>query len=134
MASKINQNPACSEEIKALDKKLSNRFISLDPSGYFIIKVDSTTQELVVEHFSNDIDAKGRAVDPENGKVLGCHDQMKRSPLKIYRGRSAKDVGIQMTEGKTKPPLSRLDHALYLGRELQRAENCLQAETQYIQD
>jgi dihydropteroate synthase len=30
--------------------------------------------------------------------------------------------------------MSRLDHALYLGRELQRAERCLEDGSDYIQD
>jgi dihydropteroate synthase len=31
-------------------------------------------------------------------------------------------------------PLSRLDHALYLGRELQKAELCLEQGIDYVQD
>ena len=40
----------------------------------------------------------------------------------------------QISETNTPPPLSKLDHALYLGRELQRAEECLKQSKQYIQD
>ena len=52
----------------------------------------------------------------------------------IYRGRTAKQLGIQLTEGEGAHPLSRLDHALYLGRELQKAEHCLRSGERYIQD
>jgi dihydropteroate synthase len=38
-----------------------------------------------------------------------------------------------LTEGD-RVPLSRLDHALYLGRELQKAELCLERGEPYIQD
>ncbi|MBJ7252782.1 MAG: DUF4346 domain-containing protein, partial [Acetobacteraceae bacterium] len=31
-------------------------------------------------------------------------------------------------------PLTCLDHALYLGRELQRAQACLEQKIEYIQD
>ena len=122
------------ETIKALDAALSQRLISLDPSGYFLIRIDDLTKELIVEHFGNDLDDLGRAVDPETGEVLGCHDHQPRIPLRVYRGRSAKEVGILLTEGDGPYPVSRLDHALYLGRELQRAESCLLNATSYIQD
>jgi dihydropteroate synthase len=52
----------------------------------------------------------------------------------VYRGRSAKELGIALTEGDGPHPLSRLDHALYLGRELQKAEQCLAAGLPYVQD
>ncbi|MEC9029342.1 MAG: DUF4346 domain-containing protein, partial [Cyanobacteriota bacterium] len=39
-----------------------------------------------------------------------------------------------LTEGQGPYPLSKLDHALYLGRELQRAESCLLSGTPYVQD
>ena len=120
--------------INSIDSKHSQRFIALDPRGYFLIRVEASTSELVVEHFSNDLDDAGRAVDPETGEVLGCSDQVGRSPLKTYRARSAKELGIQLTEGPGPHPLSRLDHALYLGRELQKAEQCLLGGVDYVQD
>ncbi len=122
------------ELINSIDNKLSKRFIDLDPNGYFLIRVDSAAGELVVEHYSNDIDEIGRAIDPKTGKPLGCKASTKRTPLQIFRGRSAKEVGIQLTEGKDPLPISKLDHALYLGRELQRAEQCLLISKQYVQD
>ena len=41
---------------------------------------------------------------------------------------------MALTEGDGPLPLSRLDHALYLGRELQKAERCLDDGSDYIQD
>ena len=38
------------------------------------------------------------------------------------------------TESADPLPLSRLDHALYLGRELQKAELCLEQGLEYVQD
>jgi dihydropteroate synthase len=39
-----------------------------------------------------------------------------------------------LTEGDGPHPLSCLDHALYLGRELQKAEQALETGASYIQD
>ncbi len=120
--------------IQSLDAHLSMRNIELDPEGYFLIKVERVKKELILEHYENNIDSQGRAVDPETGKPIGCKTNNKKTPTKIFRGRSAKEVGIQISEGKGPLYLSRLDHALYLGRELQRAEQCLRTDNNYIQD
>jgi hypothetical protein len=127
--------PAVAEAIDGLDESLSQRFIALDPKGYFLIKVDRGAAELILEHYGNTIDAKGLAHDPETGELLSCRGGSRsRSPLAVFRGRSAKEIGIQLTEGEGPHPLSRLDHALYLGRELQKAEHCLRSGVDYVQD
>ena len=119
----------------ALDDRLSQRFIALDPSGYFLIKLDVDAAELVLEHYGNTIDEKGLARDSDTGEVLSCKGgNAPRRPTAIYRGRSAKQLGIQLTEGDGPHPVSRLDHAMYLGRELQKAEQCLRDGTVYVQD
>ncbi len=117
-----------------LDDQLSQRFIDLDPSGYFLIRLDREAAELVAEHYGNGIDERGLATDPETGEVLSCRGGGSRPPVAVYRGRSAKQLGIALTEGPGPHPLSRLDHALYLGRELQRAEACLEQGLDYVQD
>ncbi|MFM7311601.1 MAG: DUF4346 domain-containing protein [Cyanobium sp.] len=116
------------------DEELSKRFIALDPAGYFLIRVDATAGDLVVEHYSNAIDERGLATDPDTGEVLSCRGGGPRQPTAIYRGGSAKELGMALTEGDGPNPLSRLDHALYLGRELQKAEWCLEQGLPYIQD
>ena len=120
--------------IKLLDDKLSKRQIELDPKGYFLIRIESSTNELILEHYLNDIDQKGRAIDPESGEPIGCKTKSKNQPSNIYRGKSAKQLGIQISEGHGPFPISHLDHAIYIGRELQRAEQCLITGKQYIQD
>ena len=120
--------------IKLLDDKLSKRQIELDPKGYFLIKLDSFTNELILEHYLNNIDSKGRAIDPESGKPISCKAKRSNQPSNIFRGKSAKEVGIQISEGHGPFPISRLDHAIYIGRELQRAEQCLRTGEEYIQD
>ena len=122
------------KSIKLLDDKLSKRQIKLDPKGYFLIKIEPTTNELILEHYLNDIDQKGRAIDPESGEPIGCKTKSRNQPNNIYRGKSAKQLGIQISEGHGPFPISHLDHAIYIGRELQRAEQCLITGKQYIQD
>tara|TARA_B100000214_G_C23924368_1_gene607593 strand:- start:808 stop:1209 length:402 start_codon:yes stop_codon:yes gene_type:complete len=120
--------------IKLLDDKLSKREIELDPKGYFLIKIAHKTNELILEHYSNDIDHKGRAIDPKSGKPIGCKTKSGNQPTNIYRGNSAKQLGMQISEGDGPFPISHLDHAIYIGRELQKAEHCMITGKQYIQD
>ena len=118
---------------KLIDKKLSQRDIVLDSSGYFIIKIDQVNKKIVVEHYLNNIDDKGIALDPITNKPIQCDKQNKRQYNKIFEGNTAKEIGILITEKNTNL-LSKLDHALYLGRELQKAEECLLKDHEYIQD
>jgi dihydropteroate synthase len=122
------------EQRRSLDERLSQRFIALDPAGYFLIKLDPEAGELIAEHYGNGIDERGLATDPDTGEVISCRGGGPRSPLKIYRGRSAKELGMALTEGDGPHPISCLDHALYLGRELQKAELCLEDGSTYTQD
>ena len=132
---KLSEVVSRSEARAELDDRLSQRFIALDPKGYFLIKVDHASAELVLEHYGNTIDDKGLAHDPETGEVLSCKGgNGHRKPSGIYRGLTAKQIGIRLTEGDGPHPLSSLDHAFYLGRELQKAEVCLMEGTSYVQD
>ena len=116
-----------------IDKKLSQRDIVLDSSGYFIVKIDQINKKIVVEHYLNNIDEKGIALDPITNKPLQCDNKNKRQYNKIFVGNTAKEIGIYITE-KNNNLISKLDHALYLGRELQKAEECLLKDHEYIQD
>ena len=128
-------NQLTSNRIQLIDAQLSKRFIDLDENGYFLIKLDKESKELVAEHYSNEITDKGIAVDPETGEALRCDSSaQERIPVKIYRGRTAKEIGIQLTEGEESGLISKIDHALYLGRELQKAEYCLINDLRYVQD
>ncbi len=116
-----------------IDKKLSQRDIVLDSSGYFIVKIDQINKKIIVEHYLNNINEKGIALDPITNKPIKCDKQNKRQYNKIFEGNTAKEIGILITE-KNKNLISKLDHALYLGRELQKAEECLLKDHEYIQD
>ena len=120
------------EKIK-IDNNLSNRYIDLDPNGYFIIKVDLEENKIILEHFLNNIDEEGYAIDPETNEPIKCDSQNTRVSNEVFDGISAKQLGILITEERN-DLITRFDHALYLGRELQKAEECLYKKLPYIQD
>lgn len=122
------------EERIALDNKLSQRFIELDPQGYFIIYVDREAGLICAKHYSNVINDKGLACDPETGLPLPTRGKVERTPTATFWGRTAKELCIKIFE-ETKPcPIGYLDHAAYLGREFVRAEMALLSGQDYIQD
>ena len=121
------------KNLKEIDQELSNRFISLDPKGYFIIKVDLFLKEIIVEHYLNNIDSEGYAVDPATNKPIKCNSTEIKNYSKTFKGKTAKEVGILITE-KNEDLITKFDHALYLGRELQKAEECILNNNPYIQD
>lgn len=122
------------EERSALDDKLSNRFIELDPAGYFIIYVDRDADLICAKHYSNVINDKGLACDPETGEPLPCNLKKERVPTAVFTGRTAKELCIKIFEDTKPCPIGFLDHAAYLGREFVRAEMALISGQEYIQD
>jgi dihydropteroate synthase len=121
------------DEKTMIDNDLSNRYIDLDPNGYFIIKVDLEENNIILEHFLNNINDEGYALDPETNEPIKCDSQNKRVSNQVFKGISAKQLGIMITEERN-DLITRFDHALYLGRELQKAEECLYKRLPYIQD
>ena len=73
--------------ITLLDAKLSKRHIELDPKGYFLIKIEPKTNELILEHYLNDIDQKGRAIDPKSGEPIGCKQKVEITQIIFIEGR-----------------------------------------------
>ncbi|KFF41314.1 MAG: dihydropteroate synthase-like enzyme [Candidatus Atelocyanobacterium thalassa isolate SIO64986] len=120
--------------IKQLDEKLSKRYISLDPKGYFIIYIDRNQNLICAKYFTNIINDKGLAVDPENGEVISVRNKVTRSANQIFTGRSAKELCIKIIENNDNCLITMLDHAAYLGREFMKAEIALMQEIEYIQD
>ncbi|BAZ30893.1 hypothetical protein NIES4074_33600 [Cylindrospermum sp. NIES-4074] len=122
------------EDLTAIDDKLSQRHIHLDPGGYFIIYLDRHARLIYAKHFTNVIDDRGLAVDPETGKVIPARGKVERTHETVFSGRTAKELCVQIFE-KTQPcPVTLLDHAAYLGREFIRAEVALVTGQDYIQD
>ena len=128
----MNSSKSLEEKIK-IDNDLSNRYIDLDPNGYFIIKVDLEEKKIILEHFLNNINEEGYALDPETNEPIKCGSQSKRVSNEVFKGASAKQLGILIAEERN-DLITRIDHALYLGRELQKAEDCLYKKLPYIQD
>ena len=116
-----------------IDDNLSNRYIDLDPNGYFIIKVDLVENKIILEHYLNNINDDGYALDPETNEPIKCDSENKRVSNEVFEGISAKQLGIFITEERN-DLITRFDHALYLGRELQQAEECLYKKLPYVQD
>ncbi len=122
------------ENLAQIDNRLSQRHIDLDPSGYFIIYLDREASLICAKHFTNVIDERGLAVDPETGKVIPARGKVERTHTTVYTGRTAKELCVELFE-KTNPcPVTMLDHAAYLGREFTKAEMALISGEEYIQD
>ena len=122
------------ENLKEIDDRLSQRYIELDPAGYFLVYLDRDTNLICAKHFTNIINDNGLAVDPETGKVIPARGKVERTRTKVFSGRTAKELCVELFE-KTHPcPVTMLDHAAYLGREFTKAEAALVAGKEYIQD
>jgi len=122
------------DALSAIDDKLSKRHIDLDPSGYFIIYLDREAGLICAKHFTNVIDDRGLAVDPETGKVIPAKGKVERTQSTLLTGRTAKELCVAIFEQTQPCPVTLLDHAAYLGRELVRAENALISGQEYVQD
>ncbi|TAF04999.1 MAG: DUF4346 domain-containing protein [Nostocales cyanobacterium] len=122
------------DDLTAIDDKLSQRHIDLDPSGYFIIYIDRNERLIYAKHFTNVIDDRGLAVDPETGKVIPARGKVERTNTTVFSGRTAKELCVQIFEQTQPCPVGFLDHAAYLGREFVRAEVALVTEKEYVQD
>ena len=122
------------EDLAAIDDKLSGRHIDLDPSGYFIIYLDRVAGLIYAKHFTNVIDDRGLAVDPETGKVIPARGKVERTHTTVFSGRTAKELCVKIFEETQPCPVTQLDHAAYLGREFVRAEVALVTGLEYVQD
>lgn len=122
------------EQQTAINDKLSQRFIALDPGGYFIIYIDSESEYIYAKHFTNAINEKGLAVDPETGKPLPTRGKVERTPTQIFQAKTAKELCIEIFETPETSLVTKLDHAAYLGREFMRAEKALATGQAYVQD
>ena len=87
-----------------------------DTKGFFVILVDHEKKKIVVEHYNYVKDKKLIKTGKINEVVEGVNAEELCKKI-IKRGL-----------------LSRLDHASYLGRELQKAENALKHGFEYTQE
>ena len=122
------------EERTTIDEKLSKRHIDLDPSGYLIIFIDRDKGLICAKHFTNIIDSRGLAIDPETGKPIPAKGKVERQQTTTFTARTAKEMCVKIFEETNPCPVTMLDHAAYLGREFMRAEMALLNDKEYIQD
>lgn len=123
-----------SPDLAAIDEKLSQRHIDLDPSGYFVIYLDRESKLICAKHFTNIINDRGLAVDPETGKVIPARGKVERASSTLFTARTAKELCVKIFEEAQPCPVTLIDHAAYLGREFVRAEIALMNEQDYVQD
>ncbi len=122
------------DNLKTIDDKLSQRHIDLDPAGYFIIYLDRDKGLICAKHYTNQIDDRGLAVDPETGKPIPAKGKVERTHTVVFTGRTAKELCVKILEETRPTPVTLLDHAAYLGREFVRAELALLNSQEYVQD
>jgi len=135
MTPNLTPTPPTRADLTAIDNQLSKRFIKLDPGGYFLIYLDRDQGLICAKHFSNTINEKGLACDPDTGEPLPTRGGTHRQETRLYTGRTAKELCIAIFENPDIPcPIHYLDHAAYLGREFVRAEIALLNNQEYVQD
>ncbi len=123
-----------SSKICAIDDELSKRELALDPGGYFIIYLDREAELICAKHYTNVIDDRGLALDPETGKPIPARGKVKRTAETLFSGRTAKELCVKIFEETDPCPVTMLEHAAYLGREFMRAQMALVSGEEYVQD
>ncbi len=132
---RASKMPNCFADTTAIDDELSNRWIDLDPAGYFLVAVDEEEGTIRAAHFKNVINEDGKACDPVTGEVIPCDGSYKPTANATFEGRTAKELSVKILEEEEgKGTVTMLVHANYLGREFQRAEQCLAEGREYVQD
>ncbi|MCT7975497.1 DUF4346 domain-containing protein [Laspinema olomoucense] len=121
-------------QIRAIDDELSKRELALDPGGYFIIYLDREAELICAKHYTNVIDERGLALDPETGKPIPARGKVQRTHETLFSGRTAKELCVKIFEETNPSSVTMLDHAAYLGREFMRAQMALESGEEYVQD
>ena len=91
----------------------------LDPKGFFVIFIDKGRKEIVVEFYEN-VSKKKDSKKPDTGKLMAT-----------VCGRNAEALCHTIVREDL---VSRMEHATYLGREIQKAEFALVSGLSYEQD
>jgi len=96
-------------------KKNAKKDVILDPNGFFVIEIDNKEKMIRVEFFSNVY---------KNKKIVSGKLE------KVFLGKNAD--ALCHTIEKNVPRLLP-NHYMYLGRELQKAQNSIVKNKKYIQ-
>ena len=73
------------DEKTIIDNNLSDRYIDLDPNGYFIIKVDLEENKIILEHFLNNINDDRYALDQKQMNQLNATLKIKELVMKFLK-------------------------------------------------
>jgi len=130
-----SSNKSTQNRNNMLDMFLNKRALSLDPNGYFKIKINTQKNILLVELYSCIKNSQGQICDLD-GNVIRCCSQNKQLPFHVFEGRTAKEVTVEIFERfpDINKYIKSLGHATYIGREVQKAEYCLQQQIPYKQN
>ena len=113
----------------------------MDDKGYFMMKLDHAAGGVLrAAYHSCIVDEKGEVCDMDGNKI-SCSggdddggDSGAPDPMISFEGRTAKDFTVNIFERWERArELVSVGHASYIGREAQRAEECL-AGSFYQQD
>lgn len=128
--------PSARREAELLDASLSTRPLEMDARGYFMLKLKPTeAKPIEIEFHSCATNEKGEVIDPVTREVIPCFGDVQRPPARVVRGRTAKEVQVKLFEAPGGGELiCSHAHACYIGRELQRAEECLAAGVPFQMD
>ena len=88
--------------------KYYNKDIDLDPNGFFLIKINKETKEINCAWCDSNFEV--------------THEFISKSAFDLMKHIMTLDL------------VTKLDHAAYLGFELQKAFNCIKHGTDYMQD
>lgn len=104
--------------IETIEAEKNKRMVK-DPKGFFVIFIDKTRREVVVEFYEG-VSKTQKKDKIDTGKLVA-----------VLCGRDAEAICHTVAREKL---VSRLEHAAYLGREIQKAETALKLKTEYVQD
>ena len=119
-----------------LDTFLSARSLAMDDKGYFLLKLDHAEGAIRATYHSCIKNDRGEICDA-NGTRIKCDDggDGRPAPMAVFEGRTAKELTVAIFERwEHAGSLVSVGHAAYIGREAQRAEQCLFAGKFYQQD
>lgn len=91
------------QQLQIIDDELSKRLLALDPSGYFIIYIEREQNLICAKHYSNIINDKGLAVDPETGKPIPAKGKVDRQAMQLFTGRTAKELCVEILKKTALP-------------------------------
>lgn len=97
--------------------KTSEKDVTLDKKGFFVINVDHKIKNIIVEYYER-VDSEAKT--PKGG-ILKF----------IFKGAKSQDLYRAILKHDL---ISMLDHSAYVGSELAKAEICLNSGKKYVQD